>query len=65
MVEKKRAGFGVRTKRYWARSWQLWAMLFPAMLYIFVFCYVPMTEYSSHFVSTALQPGLPAENGWV
>ena len=42
MVEKKRAGFGVRTKRYWARSWQLWAMLFPAMLYIFVFCYVPM-----------------------
>lgn len=23
-------------------NWQLWVMLFPAMLYIFIFCYVPM-----------------------
>lgn len=32
----------VRTKRYWAHNWQLWLMLLPAMLYIFIFCYVPM-----------------------
>lgn len=31
-----------RSKRYWAHNWQLWVMLFPAMLYIFIFCYVPM-----------------------
>lgn len=31
-----------RIKRYWAQNWQLWVMLFPAMLYIFIFCYVPM-----------------------
>ena len=36
MVEKKRAGFGVRTKRYWARSWQLYDAV-SVMLYIFVF----------------------------
>lgn len=32
----------VRTKSYWAHNWQLWLMLLPAMLYIFIFCYVPM-----------------------
>lgn len=42
MSEKKKASFGERTKRYWGRNWQLWAMLFPAMLYIFIFCYIPM-----------------------
>lgn len=31
-----------RAKRYLAHNWQLWVMLFPAMLYIFVFCYIPM-----------------------
>lgn len=30
------------TKKYFKRSWQLWVMLLPAMLYIFIFCYVPM-----------------------
>lgn len=34
--------FKLRTKKYWTRNWQLWVMLFPAMLYIFIFCYVPM-----------------------
>ncbi len=28
--------------RYFAHTWQLWVMLFPAVLYIFLFCYVPM-----------------------
>lgn len=27
---------------YLAKDWQLWIMLFPAMLYILIFCYVPM-----------------------
>lgn len=31
-----------RVKKYLRRNWQLWVMLFPAMLYIFVFCYIPM-----------------------
>lgn len=29
-------------KKYFRRNWQLWVMLFPAMLYILIFCYVPM-----------------------
>nr|MCR4588145.1 sugar ABC transporter permease [Lachnospiraceae bacterium] len=33
---------GQKIKRYFAHTWQLWVMLFPAVLYIFVFCYVPM-----------------------
>ncbi len=36
------ASLSVRTKKYWTRNWQLWIMLLPAMLYIFIFCYVPM-----------------------
>lgn len=28
--------------RYIKHTWQLWIMLFPAMLYIFLFCYLPM-----------------------
>lgn len=32
----------VKVKKYMRRNWQLWVMLLPAMLYIFVFCYVPM-----------------------
>lgn len=27
---------------YFKHTWQLWVMLLPAMLYIFIFCYVPM-----------------------
>ncbi len=34
--------FALRTKKYWEHNWQLWLMLLPAMIYIFVFCYVPM-----------------------
>ncbi|WP_070040524.1 ABC transporter permease [Robinsoniella peoriensis] len=32
----------VYVKKYFRRNWQLWVMLFPAMLYILIFCYVPM-----------------------
>ena len=31
-----------RTKKYWEHNWQLWLMLLPGILYIFIFCYVPM-----------------------
>lgn len=34
--------FVFRTKKYWEHNWQLWVMLLPAMLYILIFCYVPM-----------------------
>lgn len=34
--------FALRTKKYWEHNWQLWIMLLPAIIYIFVFCYVPM-----------------------
>ncbi len=33
---------GTRAKLYLSHNWQLWVMLFPAMLYILIFCYVPM-----------------------
>lgn len=38
--EKK--SFAFRTKKYWEHNWQLWLMLLPAMIYILIFCYVPM-----------------------
>ena len=34
--------FGFRAKKYVSRTWQLWIMLIPAMVYIFIFCYIPM-----------------------
>ena len=34
--------FALRTKKYWMHNWQLWLMLMPAMIYILMFCYVPM-----------------------
>jgi putative aldouronate transport system permease protein len=54
MLRKERSSMGkeststgnksllVRTKFYWAHNWQLWLMLLPAIIYIFIFCYVPM-----------------------
>ena len=32
----------MKVKRYFRKNWQLWIMLLPAMLYILIFCYVPM-----------------------
>ncbi len=31
-----------RIAKYFEHTWQLWIMLLPAMIYIFIFCYVPM-----------------------
>lgn len=39
-ISKKPAKAGIR--HYITHTWQLWVMLLPAMLYIFIFCYVPM-----------------------
>lgn len=39
---KPKEPWGQRVSNYWKKYWQLWVMLAPAMLYIFVFCYVPM-----------------------
>ena len=33
---------GKKIAKYFEHTWQLWIMLLPAMIYIFVFCYVPM-----------------------
>ncbi len=42
MKREEEKNLMLRTKKYWTKNWQLWVMLFPAMLYIFIFCYVPM-----------------------
>lgn len=34
--------FSFRAKKYLERNWQLWFMLLPAIVYIFIFCYIPM-----------------------
>lgn len=31
-----------KVSRYFSRTWQLWLMLLPAVVYIFIFCYIPM-----------------------
>ena len=43
-VPKKNAPAGMKQgfQKYLQHNWQLWIMLFPAMLYILIFCYVPM-----------------------
>ncbi len=31
-----------KVAKYFEKTWQLWIMLLPAMIYIFIFCYIPM-----------------------
>lgn len=31
-----------RKAKYWKKNYQLWLMLFPAVIYVFIFCYIPM-----------------------
>ena len=31
-----------RKANYWKKNYQLWVMLLPAVLYVFIFCYIPM-----------------------
>ncbi len=39
---KREKSMASNVRLYLVRNWQLWLMLFPAMLYILIFCYVPM-----------------------
>lgn len=38
MQTKKKNGVA----EYFKKTWQLWVMLLPAIIYIFIFCYIPM-----------------------
>ena len=49
---------GFRTRKYFEHNWQLWVMLLPAMLYIFVFCYVPMYGVQLAFREYSFQTGI-------
>lgn len=51
-----------RTKKYWYRNWQLWIMLFPAMLYILIFCYVPMYGVQLAFRDYSFKAGITGGN---
>lgn len=42
VTQKNKVTFGTRVKLYFSHNWQLWLMLLPAIIYIFIFCYVPM-----------------------
>ncbi|MDR0636232.1 MAG: ABC transporter permease subunit [Treponema sp.] len=44
MTSKKQApcGTGLNSKRVQRNDWQLWVLLLPALVYFFVFCYLPM-----------------------
>lgn len=58
----KKGSFGFRTKKYWYRNWQLWLMLFPAMLYILIFCYVPMYGVQLAFRDYSYATGIAGGN---
>ncbi len=62
--EPKNGSLAVRTKKYWTRNWQLWIMLLPAMIYIFVFCYVPMYGIQLAFREYSYSTGITG-GAWV
>lgn len=43
---------------YLAKDWQLWIMLLPAIVYIFVFCYVPMYGAQLAFREYSFETGI-------
>jgi len=43
---------------YLARDWQLWIMLLPAMVYIFIFCYIPMYGAQLAFREYSFEAGI-------
>ncbi|MBP3637370.1 MAG: sugar ABC transporter permease [Clostridia bacterium] len=43
---------------YLAKDWQLWIMLFPAMVYILIFCYVPMYGAQLAFREYSFEAGI-------
>lgn len=53
-TRKKRKSIGW----YLAKDWQLWIMLLPAMIYIFVFCYIPMYGAQLAFREYSFEAGI-------
>ncbi len=51
-------GFSFRAKKYLEHNWQLWVMLLPAIVYIFVFCYVPMYGVQLAFREYSFKTGI-------
>lgn len=51
-----------RAKRNLCHNWQLWVMLFPAMLYILIFCYVPMYGVQLAFRDYSFKAGITGGN---
>lgn len=51
---------------YLAKDWQLWVMLFPAMLYILIFAYVPMYGAQLAFREYSFEAGITGGKwvGW-
>ena len=51
---------------YLVKDWQLWVMLFPAMLYILIFCYVPMYGAQLAFREYSFEAGITGGKwvGW-
>ncbi len=47
-----------RIKKYLEHNWQLWIMLLPAIVYIFVFCYVPMYGVQLAFREYSFKTGI-------
>lgn len=66
-MNKKKSGAGTqplsfRIRRYLTHNWQLWLMLLPAMLYILIFCYVPMYGIQLAFRDYDFTKGLTGGN---
>ena len=51
-------GIGFKIKRYLVHNWELWLMLLPAIVYIFIFCYVPMYGVQLAFRKYSFKAGI-------
>lgn len=64
MKETSKKSFLYRVQKYLMRNWQLWFMLLPAILYIFIFNYVPMYGIQLAFRKYSFAKGLTGGD-WV
>lgn len=53
-----------RKAKYWKKNYQLWLMLFPAVIYVFIFCYIPMYGMQLAFREYSFWPELPEGSLW-
>lgn len=56
--QQKKGSVGARLKKHFVHNWQLWVMLLPAILYIFIFCYVPMYGVQLAFREYSFKTGI-------